>query len=186
MLILSLVFPHAVPKLVPRDLTGDILSYVTTEPPSFFFQWEIRNIDRHLLHDITAFVITCSAHKTTTTTNTINDSITISKPVFLEADDGSFQTDFSTLLYFPNTCGSHVSEEISCTVAAFNEQGRGEESNRVNLTLPCNYGKCVDTTYLHDLVNKTATPLAAKSPILSQGRMMKVTPCTCHLYLCRP
>ena len=98
-------------------------------------------MDRHLLHDVTAFVITCSAHKTTTTPNTINDIVTISKPVFFEDTDESFQTDFSTLLYFPNTCGSHVSEEILCTVAAFNGQGRGEESNGVNLTLPCNSGK---------------------------------------------
>ena len=130
----------SVPTIVPHDLTGVILSYVP-EPPSFFFQWVVRNADRHLFNGITAFLITCSANKITTAPNTFNDIVAVSKPVFIEDDDASFQTDFSTSLYFPNTCGSHVSEEISCSVAAFNKQGRGEESNNVTFTLPCDSGK---------------------------------------------
>ena len=52
----------------------------------------------------------------------------------------SVLTDFSTVLNFPDTCGSDVTEVVSCSVAAFNRRGRGEDSEAVVLTLPCNSG----------------------------------------------
>ena len=135
------------PTVVPSDLTGSILSYTHSQPPSFYFQWVVQNTDRHLLHDITGFITTCSANKTTTTSDTRNDVITISEPYFIEGDV-SVLTDFSTVLNFPDTCGSDVAEVVSCSVAAFNRRGRGEDSEAMVLTLPCHSGICAVTYFI--------------------------------------
>ena len=126
----------AVPVIIPHDVTGSILSYVHSEPPSFLFQWSVQNRDHHLLHDIAGFIISCSANKTTP----IDDIITFSEPIFIEHAATSMQTYFSGVIYFPNTCDSGVSVDITCSVAAFNNEGPGEISNTVNITLPCQSG----------------------------------------------
>ena len=48
---------------------------------------------------------------------------------------------FSGLLYYPNTCGSSVSEEVLCSVAAFNSRGVGGLSDTVIIQLPCSSGE---------------------------------------------
>lgn len=129
----------SVPAIIPHGLRGSVLSYVYNEPPSFYFQWGVHSKDTHLLHDIAGFIVTCSANKTT---DTLNNGISISEPVFIEGVVVDTQNVFSTSLYFPDTCDSNVDEVMTCSVSAFNEQGRGLQSEGVLIDLPCFSGKC--------------------------------------------
>ena len=122
--------------LVPRDVTGSIISFVSSEPPAFSLSWSVRDRDRHLTHDIAGFLISCSANHTSSPAY----PITISEPVFTAGRNAHSPSHFSGVVYFPNTCGSGVSEEIGCSVAAFNSEGEGERSDSVLLTLPCSSG----------------------------------------------
>lgn len=131
----------SVPAITPHDLTGSVLSYVYSEPPSFYFQWAVHSKDAHFLHDIAGFIITCSANKTTTTPDTPNNAISISEPMFIDRIITDAQNVFSASLYFPNTCDSNVEEVIMCSVSAFNEQGHGQQSERVLINIPCLSGE---------------------------------------------
>ena len=132
---------NAVPTITPYNFEGSILSYTNSHTPSFYFFWMVRSVDGYLLHDIAGFIVTCSANKTASTAEThdSNDIITLSEPVFIEGAP-SMQIEFSTSMYFPDTCGSGV-DAVVCRVAAFNERGRGRESEAVVLTLPCFSGE---------------------------------------------
>ena len=129
------------PAIIPYELTGSVLSYVYSEPPSFYFQWAVRSKDSHLLHDIAGFIVTCSANKTTTTSNTANNAISISEPMFIDRIVIDTENVFSESLYFPNTCDSNVEEIMMCSVSAFNEQGNGQQSESILIDIPCLSGK---------------------------------------------
>ena len=122
--------------LVAGDVTGSLVSFTHSEPPAFSLSWSVRNHDKHFLHDVTGFLISCSANRTSKATPT--DPITISEPVFIAHSHS--ESRYDGLLYFPDTCGSGVSEAIVCSVAAFNGEGEGVRSEGVTITLPCSAG----------------------------------------------
>ena len=66
------------------------------------------------------------------------DEIKISEPLFT-ADNPVSNTEFATSMMFPDTCGAGVGV-VKCNVAAFNERGRGRESDSVPLVVSCPTG----------------------------------------------
>ena len=127
---------HAVPMLVPHEVTGNIASFVSSEPPAFSVSWSVQDRDHHLLHSIAGFVISCYANRTAST-----EPIRISEPLFVAGRTTNLQGPLYGLVYFPNTCGSGVSPEVECKVAAFNSEGEGRQSEPVLLAFPCSSGE---------------------------------------------
>lgn len=67
------------------------------------------------------------------------DEIKISEPLFT-ANNPAFNTEFATTMVFPDTCNAGVGV-VMCNVAAFNERGRGRESDSVPLVASCPVGE---------------------------------------------
>ena len=128
---------HTAPKLVPHEVTGSIVSFVTSEPPAFSISWSVRDLEFHLIHSIAGFLISCYANRTSSSSS---EPIRISEPVFTAGSGSSVQGVYHGLVYFPNTCGSGVSAEVECRVAAFNSEGEGRQSEPVLLAFPCSSG----------------------------------------------
>ena len=133
----SLSHTHTAPKLVPHEVTGSIVSFVTSEPPAFSISWSVRDLEFHLIHSIAGFLISCYANRTSSSSS---EPIRISEPVFTAGSGSSVQGVYHGLVYFPNTCGSGVGAEVECRVAAFNSEGEGRQSGPALLAFPCSSG----------------------------------------------
>ena len=132
--------PLTVPTTAPTNLLSTIITY--TKPYLFRFSWEMNQptaISRSMVHS--GFNLYCSADQVVQpgTFVTAGQNI-VTHSVFSSAVEESYSAD----IFMPTNCDSQIRYYL-CSVAAFNEQGEGPQSENFTTYLPCDFkSNCVN------------------------------------------
>ena len=116
--------PHTAPGYAPTNFQVEIVSY--KEPYTYSFTWRLPpSSSQSLIH--TGFILQCYPN-----TSRDTDNLNTSHAVFIASE----QSKYSTIFPLPDTCTMEINM-FACNVVAFNERGKGPQSEEIEIRLPC-------------------------------------------------
>ena len=119
-----ILIPHTAPGYAPTNFQVEIISY--EEPYTYSFTWKLPpSSSQSLIH--TGFILQCYPN-----TSRDTDNLNTSHAVFI----ASAQSEYSTIFPLPGSCAMEINM-FACNVVAFNERGKGPQSEEIEIRLPC-------------------------------------------------